>query len=362
VLANLEADALSRADLEMAAGFVGDRGGGVLVLGARSFDRQGLLGTALEEVLPLGLSDRGGGVVRTSSRAGAAFSLSLTPEGQSHPVMRIGSTPADTAKRWKSVPPLAGAAGLGAPRPGAQVLALVNAPDGPRPLLAVQRYGQGRSMMFTGEASWRWRMQLPSDDRTFELFWRQAVRWLGSPAPDPVSIASLSGVSTGDTSSIGVDVRNDEYAAVPDADVNLTVTLPGGETRTLRGALTDPGTGRYSGEVRFEQPGIYRVAVEARRGTTLLGTAQRAFLVGGNDREMADPRLNEDVLRRVARASGGEYLPASEASRLPSLLSASDAALPQPRLEDLWHTPWIFAAVIVLLAAEWTLRRTWGLR
>ena len=27
--------------------------------------------------------------------------------------------------RWKSVPPLAGAAGLGAPRPGAQVLAMV---------------------------------------------------------------------------------------------------------------------------------------------------------------------------------------------------------------------------------------------
>jgi len=362
VLANIEGDALTRADIEMAARFVGDRGGGLLVLGAKSFDRQGLLGTALEDVLPLGLSDRGGGVVRASSREAAPFSVSLTPEGESHPVMRIAATAEETVRRWKSVPPLAGAAGLGAPRPGAQVLALVHAPDGPRPLLAVQRYGQGRSMMFTGEASWRWRMQLPSDDRTFELFWRQAVRWLGAPAPDPVSLGLPTGVAVGDAAAIGVDVRDDEFAAVPDADVRMRLTLPGGETRDLHGGLTDPRLGRYGSDVRFEQPGIYGIAVEARRGTTLLGSSQRSFLVGGADREMADPRLNEDVLRRVARASGGQYLTANDASRLPALLSESNMAPPEPRLEDLWDTPWVFAAVVVLLAAEWTLRRRWGLR
>ena len=35
---------------------------------------------------------------------------------------------------------------------------------------------------------------------------------------------------------------------------------------------------------------------------TVLGASKRAVLIGGTDREMADPRLNEDVLRRVARA------------------------------------------------------------
>jgi hypothetical protein len=94
----------------------------------------------------------------------------------------------------------------------------------------------------------------------------------------------------------------------------------------------------------------------------LLGTSQRAILIGGADREMADPRLNEDVLRRVARASGGQYLAARDASQLPSLLSRADAAPPPPRLEDLWHNTWIFAAVVMLLAMEWTLRRRWGLR
>ena len=68
---------------------------------------------------------------------------------------------------------------LGGPRPGASVLAVpaVRAAP-PRALVAVQRYGAGRSMVFTGEASWRWRMMLPAGDRSYDTFWRQAARWL----------------------------------------------------------------------------------------------------------------------------------------------------------------------------------------
>jgi uncharacterized membrane protein len=362
VLANVESDLLSRAQLDMVAGFVNDRGGGLLVLGAKTFEQRGLVGTPIEEVMPLGLTGRGTGVVRASARSGMPYTLSVTPEGESHPIMRIGATAEETSKRWAVVPALAGAAALGAPRPGAQVLALVHAPDGSRPLVAVQRYGQGRSMIFTGEASWRWRMQLPSTDRTFELFWRQAGRWLAGSSPDPVSIASAGDIGVGDTASLGVDVRSEAFAAVPDADVTMRVTLPGGEVRAIHPSLTDPRVGHYAGEMQFERPGIYRIAVDVRRASKPLASAQRSILVGGIDREMTDPRLNEDVLRRVARASGGQYLPAGEVSRLPALLSAVNAEPAAPRLEDLWHTPVIFAALVLLLAAEWILRRRWGLR
>ena len=45
-----------------------------------------------------------------------------------------------------------------------------------------------------------------------------------------------------------------------------------------------------------------RVAAEARRGRDVLGTSDQWLLAGAADLEMADPRLNEDVLRRVSRA------------------------------------------------------------
>ena len=362
VLANVEADMLSRVQLEMVAEFVGDRGGGLLVLGGKSFAPPGLAGTAVEELMPLGLRDRGNGVVATAANGAPTFSVGVAPDGERHPAMRIGNNAEDTLARWRALPTLAGAAVLGAPRPGAQVLALVRAPDGTRPLVAVQRYGQGRAMVFTGEASWRWRMQLPSDDLAFERFWRQAVRWLSAGAPDPVSVAPLSGVVPGTAEAILVDVRDAGFAPVDAAQVTMQVTQPGGDTQDLHPTLSDPRTGRYSVEYRFEQPGIYRIRVDARQGTTALGSAERWVLVGGADREMADPGLNEDVLRRIANTTGGAYLTAPEINRLPSVLEATRADSRPPQLQELWHTPWIFAGVIVLLATEWMLRRRWGLR
>jgi len=270
MLANVEADALSRAQLQMLATFVDERGGGVLLLGAKSFVQQGFAGTPLEPVLPLGLTDRGGGVVRAAVRAEPALAVSVTTDGLTHPIMRIEAG-GDLDKRWRAVPPLAGVAALGALRPGAQALALVHAADGPRPLVAVQRYGQGRSMVFTGEASWRWRMRLSSDDRTHELFWRQAVRWISAAAPDPVSVAPLSPTAPGTSVSVAVDVRNDEFAPIRDADVRITVTRPGGATQEIAGRLSDARTSRYAGEIRFEESGVYRIgATVSREGRPVL--------------------------------------------------------------------------------------------
>jgi hypothetical protein len=289
------------------------------------------------------------------------LAVSVTPDGLAHPVMRIESS-GDLEQRWRAVPPLAGVASLGALRPGAQALALVLAADGPRPLVAVQRYGQGRSMVFTGEASWRWRMHLPSADRTHELFWRQAVRWVSAGAPDPVAIAPPLAVTPGTGAAAAVNVRNDEFAPVVDADVRLSVTRPGGVTEDVSVRLADAQTGRYEGDLRFDEPGVYRFSAAASREGQPIGRASRALLVGGVDLEMADPRLNEDVLRRIAVASGGGYLPAGEAAALPSLLAGAAAAPSAPQLVELWHNAWFFAAVIVLLGAEWVLRRRWGLR
>jgi uncharacterized membrane protein len=362
LFANIEADSLSRVQLEMAAEFVGERGGGVLVFGAKSFAQQGLVGTDLEEVLPVDLRDRGNGVVRAAARPGEPYKISLTTDGESHPVMRIGATIDESLKIWRAVPSMAGATSLGAPRPGAQVLAVVSASDGTRPVLAVQRYGRGRSMVFAGEASWRWRMQLPSTDRTHELFWRQAVRWLSAGAPDPVSAVPLTGIMPGMTATVATDVRNAAFQPVRDAEVSVRLTLPGGEARDLKPTLLDARTGRYAVEARFDQAGVYRVVAEARQGKNILGRSEEWTLVGAADLEMTDPRLNEDVLRRVSRASGGRYLAAGDLSRLPSLLASAQGDPGPPRLQELWHNIWIFAAVIVLLSVEWFFRRSWGLR
>lgn len=365
VLANIEGDFFTRAQLTMMADFVAARGGGLLVLGGRALAQRGLIGTPLEEALPVELNDRRGGPVRAAFDAeGPAVhnTVVLTAEGENHPVMRIGESPAETRRRWAAVPPLAASAALGGPRPGATVLALTAAPSGAAyPLVAVQRYGRGRSMVFAGEASWRWRMLLPSTDRTYEYFWRQAVRWLAAPAPDPVSVVVPESSEPGDAVEIGVEARDGAFAPVADAAVEATLTEPGGATRpvTLRRASAP---GRFTAALRPEQTGLYRLRAEATQGGRAIGAADGWFYVGGGDREFADPRLNEGLLRRMARASGGGYVRADDAARIVPLLRSAAPQSAALERKELWHEPWAFALVIALLAAEWVLRRRWGLR
>ncbi len=367
VVANVEGDFFTRAQLQMTADFVAERGGGLVVLGGRSFEQRGLAATPLEDALPVELNDRrGGGLRRTSfdTRDTAARNkVVLTHDGEMHPIMRLGATVEATRKKWEALPALAASAPLGGPRPGASVLAVTAAPGGAvYPVVAVQRYGQGRSMIFAGEASWRWKMMMPADDRSHEFFWRQAVRWLAGPSPDPVAVTPPDAPEPGDTASIGIVVRDAAYAPVADGAVTATLTVPGGETRQLTPRRAAPGSGEYAATVRFDQRGLYKVHADGRRGGVALGEADRWFYVGGAEREFASPRLNEGFLRRVARASGGRYVRAADASQVVSWLKAVVPQDVAPARRDLWHEPWAFALVVLLLSGEWILRRRWGLR
>lgn len=362
VLANVEGDFFTRDQLETANAFVAERGGGLLVLGARSFISGGLIGTPLEEVLPLELTDRGG-VVRASARSGEPNKLVLTPEGETHPVTLIGADSEASRKRWDALPALAATTPLGAPRAGATILALAGATGGStRPLVAVQRYGKGRSMIFAGEAAWRWRMLVPTSDRTYETFWRQAVRWITASTTGPVTVAVPSGTMPGDAVTLDVIARDGEFRAIRDASVTLRITDPAGESTEIRPELADGATGRYTGEIGAEQAGVYTLHADVRRGDTALGTAEEWLLVGGADLELADPRRNDEVLRRVVDASGGQILTDASLGDLPNLLRARAPDRAPPERRDLWHNPWTFALIVLLLSAEWVTRRRVGMR
>jgi uncharacterized membrane protein len=362
VFGNIEGDFFSRDQLDMTADFVAARGGGLLVLGAKSFERAGLVGTPLEAVLPLDLTDRRGAVARTASgELPSKNGTALTADGATHPATRLAVTVEESQKRWTLLPPLASVAATGTPRPGAQVLAVTTTGSTLLPLITIQRYGLGRSMVFAGEASWRWRMMLPANDTTYELIWRQLVRWLASGAVDRVEIPPTSVTLPGTTESIPVLVRDEEFKPVGNAEVSIRVTDPGGQERSLPAALADPREGRYTAAIRFDQAGVYTIAADARRGPQPLGSATRAVLIGGSDVELSEPRLNEQVLRRMAETTGGRYVAEADAASVPGSLREAGIGSPPMEMRDLWNNGWSLAVIVAVLAAEWLVRRKVGL-
>lgn len=364
IFGNIEADFFTREQLELTSGFIAERGGGLLVLGARSFDRQGLAGTALEQALPVDLTDRGSSVTLASAQVnGVEFNTpALTVDGVMHPATRLAVTPEENRQKWAALPALASVADVGGSRPGAQILAVALTAGGtPQPLIAAQRYGQGRSVAFAGEASWRWRMMRPATDTSYETIWRQLARWVTAGAQGPVAIGSISPAVAGITERISVIVRDEEFRPVANAEVAVETTAPNGEKRQMPAALSSPQDGRYAVAMRFDQPGVYKINAVATRGATRVGVASRPVLVGGVDLEMTQPRLNEAVLRRLAAESGGRYLRADQIDRLPVLLRESRAEAGAPEMRDLWHNGWSLLAIVGLLAAEWVARRRVGL-
>src|ERR1041385_3762019 len=119
--------------------------------------------------------------------------LMVTDYGRSHPLMKLKPDAAANAKMWNDLPPLSDFNKITEAKPGAVVLAKgqpENRSNGEPVLLAYQRYGRGRTMAFTSGSSWRWQMEIPHDDQTYELFWKQVLRWLVSSSPDPVMLST----------------------------------------------------------------------------------------------------------------------------------------------------------------------------
>jgi uncharacterized membrane protein len=364
IFGNIEAGFFTRDQLELTRAFVAERGGGLLVLGARSFDRQGLAGTALEPVLPVDLTDRRPSIALASAPVPSAEpnTAALTTDGVLHPATRLVASLEENRQKWTGLPPLASVTAVGGIRPGAQVLAVGLGTGGSAlPLIAAQRFGQGRSLVFAGEASWRWRMLRPASDTSYETIWRQLARWVTAGAQGPVSIAPLSPAVPGVIDRIAVVVRDEDFRPLANAEVVVDVTTPDGETRRLPASLSSPQEGRYVLAARFDQAGVYRVSAVASRDGRRIGIASRPVLVGGTDVEMSQPALNAAVLQRLSAATGGHYVPADRASEVPALLRASRVEAGTAEMRDLWHNGWSMAALIGLLAAEWVLRRRAGL-
>jgi len=188
------------------------------------------------------------------------------------------------------------------------------------------------------------------------------VRWLAQNAPEPLTITLPAAPAPGETVPVAVAARDAGYAPRADAIVDVRVTSPSGRVETIHAASVPAQAGQFRASVRAMEPGVYRISADARRGQTSLGTSTATMLVGGVDPEMTDPRLNEDTLQRVARASGGAVIAAGDTSALLERLKAAAPAAVLALRTDLWHTGWSFGILAVLLAVEWLTRRAWGLK
>jgi hypothetical protein len=200
-------------------------------------------------------------------------------------------------------------------------------------------------MAFTGEATWRWRMLLPSTDtRVRDVLAAGGPLAGASGRLDAVTAQAPAGGSPGDTLPMTVFVRSAAFAAGTRRRRGRADSGPDGrlDRARVRGgdAARPDATWRDFGP---EESGVYRVTRPQRRGTTRLGTASTAVLVGSSDLEMTDPAPQPAAapargarVRRPAHRAGRGRRPRGVAAR-----RGAGGELAVRR--DLWHNTWSFA-------------------
>jgi hypothetical protein len=77
--------------------------------------------------------------------------------------------------------------------------------------------------------------------------------------------------------------------------------------------------------------------------------------------ELEDPAPNFEMLREIARASGGTFLRLDQAGEIANALKIGPIIDRSTRESPLRESPWTFAALLGLLGSEWALRKRRGL-
>jgi uncharacterized membrane protein len=358
VLGSVEAAAFTAEQLRSISDFVGRRGGGLLLLGGRrAFAEGGYRDTPLEDVFPVALDAPG------DSSWFRVLDLALTPAGRAHPVTRIGN---GTDAAWDSMPPLTAVNRLGRLKPGATALVMGRdtANRGEQVAFAVQRFGRGKAAALMVQDVWRWKMnpEAAPDDRRFETFWRQTLRWLVNDTPDQVALTVQSDqVAPGEPITLLAEVRDEAFLGASAAQVTAEVTSPSGQVSEVAMDWVVGTEGQYRTAVPTLEPGQYQFVARATIGEDLLVGEPTFARAGDVGREFFGAEARPDLLRRISQETGGKFYPAGAASELPKDIVYTERGITRTDRLDLWDMPIVFLLVAGLLTAEWGLRRSRGL-
>lgn len=364
ILGNIEASFFSGDQLRMIADFVDRRGGALIALGGRQTLAEGAYaGTAVADVLPVTLESGGR---RSADTALATLKVEPTAAGLAHPALQLGPTASVNAARWDSLPTLTAVNQLGELRPGAtRLLDGHPVPRGDaRPVLAVQHYGRGVAAVLGVQDTWLWKMDphSPVEDRSYETFWRQLVRWSLDQVPERVEVtAEPTRVGPGEPVTLRARVVDSIYMDVNDAIVAAEVTSPTGKVATvpLDWTLRDDGT--YAGHFVADEQGTYRFAVVAIRGKDSTRSAVAAVLADSRGADMDHAELRVPLLQRIARETGGKYYPIADLGHLPDDVVLTASGITAHESRDLWDMPIVLLLLVCLLGSEWGYRRWRGL-
>lgn len=245
-----------------------------------------------------------------------------------------GMHPLVSAIAWGGAPNLYGYVATAA-KDNAQVPLITHKDD---PLLAVWRYGLGKSAAFTSDAKNRWARDWLGWDG-YERFWSGVARWIRSDL-DSSGVDVRTSIS-GNEGVIQVSAVSEGGEFINYSQIEARIIDPGMESSKI--TLKQTGPGQYEGRFPVTDNGNYFINViqnvtDDEGNLTPVG-AQASGLAVSYSPEYRDLEPNRFVLNQLAQSSL-----APEGVSLAGLFT--EGRKPTRRLEDAWE---LFTLIALLL-------------
>lgn len=362
---------------EMMTKFVGDAGGGLIYVAGETYSSK-LFESAKGEsggsqdawlsTLPVVLE---GGLYQSTAEVRLSsletWNLELTADGNEDPIFHFAPDKTKNREILASLPGMYWYFPVTRTKPGATVLVQhgdqrMQNQFGRHALMAMQRYGPGRTVFIGFDATYRWRYL---HEQYFDGFWSRLIDRVGRSkvlgGRYPFTLATDKNVyRSGDRVNLRVQLTGTQEEMASVGTLQCEVEPPGGESTT------------YDLEANIEQPGLLETSFSVEKGGTYIvhvaSTTQAErdpsvrpatlpIRVEPPRQETDKPGTNRPLMEDLSKASGGRVFTPADAKEIPSAFTIREVERLVQYREELWDAPLTMLLIVTCLTVEWVLRK-----
>ncbi len=367
-LGDMPASALSSRFCEMAREFVGDFGGGLVILSGPRFGPGQLADTPLAPLLPV--------KVDPSERIydKEPFRLRLTPEAADIDFMQLGADAKESRRGWDNLGMLPWYQPVERLHPLATALAehpTHTCVDGKtrQPIIAIRRFGRGEVVYLGFDETWRLRRKY--GEQYYRQFWGQMIHRLGlshalGSQKRFVVQTDRRSYQTDDHVLLTVEAYDADFNKLSEEDLQdygsqlkAELILPaaaateGDNVQSLDVAQLRKGV--FEARFPVYAAGEYRIRVtDPITKKPVETTFQVTSIAVERQNAVRNVALQEQIAEVVP---GGKSYDLTSVAKLAEEIELSPKIERTIRIISLWHTWLCFGILVVLLLLEWFLRK-----
>lgn len=229
------------------------------------------------------------------------------------------------------------------------------------PLIVEMPFGSGKTMFIGVDSLWRWRRGV--GDKYHYRFYNQAIRHLSMAKRLGGQKRFFLGTdrsqaAIGDKIVVNALVKDENLRESTLPTVSVHGKKPNGENFTFDIKALRDRSGTYEGDYIPEMQGDYSIWMSDSAQPDV-HQSEVTFKVEKPQLEYENPRLDEDLLRNIAKAGGdgGEYHTIDTLNTLPPKIQPREEKIPRETTIDLWDNWLVLALFTLFITLEWILRK-----